>query len=62
MRKYAYWLTAPGYMVGTWTFTDPDIPLDTKCYELRLDGAATVRQISASAAAVYYGAVEPGAC
>ena len=49
-----------GYVVGTWTFTDPDVPLDTACYELRLNGAATVRQISASAAAVYYGAVEPG--
>jgi 6-phosphogluconolactonase len=59
-------MTAPsgsghgGYVVGTWTFTDPDIPLDTACYELRIDGAATVRQISASAVAVYYCAVEPG--
>ena len=46
-------------MVGTWTFTNPDVPLDTACYELRIDGAATVGQISTSAAAVYYGAVEP---
>ena len=56
-------MTAPGssaYVVGTWTFTDPDVPLGTACYELRLDAAATVRQISASAAAVYYSAVEPG--
>jgi 6-phosphogluconolactonase len=49
-----------GYLVGGWTFTDPDVPLDTACYELRLDGAATVRQILAPAVAVYYGAVEPG--
>jgi len=49
-----------GYLVGGWTFTDPDVPLDTACYELRLDGAAIVRQIPASAVAVYYGAVEPG--
>lgn len=49
------------YLIGTWTFTDPDVPLDTACYRLRVAGAAAaVTQASSSAVAVYYGAVEPG--
>ncbi len=48
------------YLVGTWTFTDPDAPLGTACYELRIDGAPAVRELPASAVAVYYGAIEPG--
>ena len=49
------------YLVGTWTFTDPGVPLDTACYRLRVAGAtAAVTQASSSAVAAYYGAVEPG--
>lgn len=48
------------YLVGTWTFTNPSVPLDTGLYSLRLSDSPSIREWAPSAAAVYYGAVEPG--
>ncbi len=48
------------YIVGTWTFTNRDVPLDTGLYFLQLGHTAGIRKLAPSAAAVYYGTVEPG--
>lgn len=45
------------YLVGTWTFTDPDCPLDTPLHTLVAGAPAA---IAPGAMAVYYGAVDPG--
>lgn len=50
----------PGFLVGTWTFTDPQVPLDTSLHVVRLQSDPPVAVVSDTAKAVYYGTVEPG--
>ena len=52
-------LGAADFLVGTWTFTDPEMPLDTRLYALDTRTHQATR-LTSTAAAVYYGALEPG--
>ena len=49
------------YLVGTWTFTDPDRPQGTALHTLDASGPPEITKLDSPAAAVYYGVVEPGA-
>lgn len=53
-------LPSADFIVGTWTFTDPVVPLDTPLYALCTGDQPGADVLSEGAAAVYYGAVEPG--
>ena len=47
------------FLVGTWTFTDPVVPLDAALYALKTKGQPHVAVLSRTATASYYGAVQP---
>ncbi len=49
----------PAFVVGSWTFPDPVVPMATALYALRIDADTVITELSASAVAVYYGTVEP---
>ncbi|MBC2666684.1 beta-propeller fold lactonase family protein [Novosphingobium flavum] len=51
---------AERYLVGCWTFTDPDRALATPACRLDVAAQATIGAHADHATAVYYGAVEPG--